>query len=142
MTPDRARFHVGDAVRKLMLEAKLKQNALAALSRHRRNTISDLINGAVESEPGTLSDVIRVLDTHLPYPVDHAYVYGMVRTMNGQLDSEPAALRAQNMREEDRDPVKNEAMQYAKRIARLPRLARIAIYNCIAAFEDAFGSDK
>lgn len=131
-------WHVGNVIQKLMDDAqpRITQTKLAELTGLARNTISDLIRNASEAEQGTIERVADALNT------TRGALMGMVDRLNGEDNVLPMPRREQREREEDRDTDVAEALQYGKRLAKLPRIARLAIFNTIQAFEDFLNATK
>jgi transcriptional regulator with XRE-family HTH domain len=127
---DRVEFTRGDAIGKVLNLKGWTRKQLADAAELRPNTITDLLNNNVESEPDTVQKVCKVLD------VDVDDIDELVAQMNGKTRVSP--FRSPSERDEDKDPIKREAAERAKRIAALPLPARMAIYNVIAALEDAY----
>lgn len=126
------RWHIGDVVQKLMDQAGLKQATLADRSGVGRNTIGSLLGGDVSSDPATIEKVAIALGTSRMALEQYA------NRLNGEDNVLPMPRTNLKEREEDRDPEISEAVQYGRRIARLPRLARLVIFNTVQAFEDAY----
>lgn len=127
-----APFNEGDAVYHWMREQGLTRTRLAKLSKRRRNTITDLINNNVETEPNTLRDVLTALGK------DEDQCRALVNQMNGK--GNVVFLRPPETRErkEDLDKDLNEAIEFGHRYVALPDDAKMAIYNVLRAFERAF----
>ena len=125
------RYHVGDVIAKLMNEADppITQLRLAELSGRNRNTIGDLIKTG-NSDQDVLDDIAKALGT------SRHELEAEARRLNGDGTAPPTIRREQHERAEDHDPDLAEAVAYGKRLGKLPRLARVAVYNTIQAFED------
>lgn len=132
------KWHIGDVVLKLMEQAepRITQTDLAIKTGLSRNTVGDLIRKAVESEKGTIEAIADYFKT------SRNALDQEVARLNGEGNVVSIVRRDQKEREEDRDPDLDEAIQYGKRIARLPRIARLAIFNTVQAFEDALNLGK
>lgn len=132
------RWHVGDVIQKLMdqSEPRVTQTRLAEKTGLARNTISDLIRNASDAESATVEAVAAALNS------TRGAIEGMVDRLNNEDNVLPMPRRDQRERVEDRDDDLAEALLYGKRIARLPRIARLAIFNTVQAFEDCFNAAK
>lgn len=124
-------FHAGDAILKWMSMAGLTRAQLAHKTGHRRNTITDLINNNVETEPSTLKNVLKALNKT---PEE---LQALVNQMNGR-GAAPLVRPSDRTRDYDRDPKTREWIEYGKRIAELPQDAQMAIFNVIRAFENLY----
>lgn len=132
------KWHIGDLVLKLMdqAEPRITQTDLANKTGLSRNTIGDLVHKNVDSGKGTIEAIADYFKT------SRNALEQEVARLNGEGNVISITRRDQKERAEDRDPELDEAVQYGKRIARLPRIARLAIFNTIQAFEDAFSLVK
>lgn len=127
----RIRYHRGDVLLKLMADANdMTLGLLAARSGVSRGTVGGLLNNTKDTEPENVAAI--------------AHVFGLtVEELDNEvkrLNQEPVLQmpRTEQTREEDKDPVKNEAIQFGHRIGRLPLAARSAIYAIVAALEEAY----
>jgi transcriptional regulator with XRE-family HTH domain len=128
---DRVEFTRGDAIGKLLNLSGLTQKQLAIDTGLRPNTITDLVNSNVESEPDTIKKVCDRLD------ISEEYLNDLVAQMNGRRPERPRHPDDWE-RDYDKNPIKREAAMNAQRIAALPLAARLAIYNVLAALEEAY----
>lgn len=128
--PATLRFHIGDAVAKLIDELDITQKELGDRIGKRGNTISDFIRQRSNTEPETVAAILGQLQ------VTKDEIDTLVDRMNG-VGGKADRTRDHNERAEDRDPRLRDAREHGERIAALPEVAQYALFHLIRAFESA-----
>lgn len=131
----RLKYHRGNVIAKLMSDARPRMTIqrLAKIAGVSRGTVNGLLTDKKATEPAIVDAIMRALGTNV----------GAVTDELRRLNQEPQVVvpltpRTEKTRQEDRDPIMDEAVAYGKRIGKLPLAARSALFAVVAALEEAY----
>jgi hypothetical protein len=131
----RVRYHRGDVVAKLMRDARptITIGQVVTRSGCSRGTVNGFLNNTKRTEPDMVRAIANVFNMRPEHLDDE------VKRLNQDAVSVvPLTPRTEKSRQEDKDPVLDEAVQFGHRIGHLPLAARSAIYAIVAAIEEAY----